>query len=75
MGSGARAAPGGDQVYSTWRDFDGSDQDPALVCSQDSGTNWTAKINAGTGTKPRIGVGQDGFVYVTAIERRTSTTY
>ena len=60
----SNAAPGGDQVYSTWRDFDGSDQDPALVCSQDSGTNWTAKINAGTGTKPRIGVGQDGFVYV-----------
>ena len=55
---------GGDQVYSTWRNFDATDQDPALVCSQDSGTNWTAPITVGAGFVPRINVGQDGFVYV-----------
>jgi hypothetical protein len=55
---------GGDQVYSTWRDFDGTDQDPALVCSNDGGTNWTARIIVGAGRVPRIGVGQDGMVYV-----------
>ena len=58
------AAVGGDQVYSTWRNFDDTDQDPALVCSQNSATNWTAPINVGTGVKPRLTVGQDGFVYV-----------
>jgi hypothetical protein len=55
---------GGDQVYSTWRNFDGMDQDPGLVCSQDSGFNWTAPLDVGPGARPRIGVGQDGFVYV-----------
>ncbi len=58
------AGGGGDQVYSTWRNFDATDQDPALVCSQDSGTNWTAPITVGPGFVPRINVGQDGFVYV-----------
>ena len=28
---------GGDQIYSTWRNFDVTDQDPAIVCSQDNG--------------------------------------
>lgn len=58
------AAPGGDQVYSTWRNFDATDQDPGLVCSQNSGQTWTAPFNVGAGAFPRIGVGQDGFVYV-----------
>ena len=59
------AAPGGgDQVYSTWRNFDATDQDPALVCSQDSGATWTAPLDVDSGFIPRIGVGQDGFVYV-----------
>jgi hypothetical protein len=58
------AGSGGDQVYSTWRNFDTSDQDPALVCSQDSGANWTAPVNVGSGFIPRIAIGGDGFVYV-----------
>jgi uncharacterized repeat protein (TIGR01451 family) len=59
------AAPGGgDQVYSTWRNFDATDQDPAIVCSQDSGATWTAPVDVDSGFIPRIGVGQDGFVYV-----------
>ena len=55
---------GGDQIYSTWRNFDATDQDPALVCSQDSGANWSAVVNVGSGFVPRIGIGGDGFVYV-----------
>lgn len=62
------AGTGGDQVYVTWRNFDATDQDPALVCSQDSGANWTAPINVGTDSFPRINVGQDGFVYVVYID-------
>jgi hypothetical protein len=59
------AAPGGDQVYSTWRNFDATDQDAAIVCSQDSGATWTAPVDVALGTAfPRIGIGQDGFVYV-----------
>ena len=55
---------GGDQVYSTWRNFDATDQDPALVCTSDSAMTWSGVTNVGSGIKPRIGVGQDGFVYV-----------
>ena len=55
---------GGDQVYSTWRNFDATDQDPALVCSQDSGATWSAPVNVGSGFIPRISIGGDGFVYV-----------
>src|SRR5262245_24637512 len=55
---------GGDQVYSTWRNFDGADSDPALVCSSNSGQTWTAPIDVAAGAFPRVGVGQDGFVYV-----------
>jgi HYDIN/CFA65/VesB family protein len=57
---------GGDQVYVVWRNFDSTDQDPAIVCSQDSGATWTAvPINVESpGLVPRIAVGQDGFVYV-----------
>lgn len=58
------AGSGGDQVYNTWRNFDNTDQDPGLVCSQDSGANWTAPVDVDSGVIPRIGVGQDGFVYV-----------
>ena len=59
------AAPGGgDQVYSVWRNFDATDQDPAIVCSQDNGVNWTAPVDVDSGFIPRVGVGQDGFVYV-----------
>jgi hypothetical protein len=57
-------AGGGDQVYSTWRNFDTTDQDPALVCSQDGGQNWSAPVNVGSGFVPRIAIGGDGFVYV-----------
>ncbi len=59
---------GGDQVYVTWRNFDATDQDPALVCTQDSGANWTAPITVGTDSFPRIGVGQDGFVYAVYLD-------
>ncbi len=72
-GSGGGA---NDQVYSTWRNFTGNpglgSEQAGLVCSQDSGVNWTAPITFGTngtGSRfPRIAVGQDGFVYVTAYD-------
>lgn len=71
------AAPGGDQVYSVWRDFTPAGAPancasigsgfptPSLVCSQDGGVNWTAKIAVDAGDFPRVTVGGDGFVYVT----------
>lgn len=71
------AAAGGDQVYSVWRDFAPSGAPPncgalgsgfptpSIVCSEDDGANWTAKIAVDTGDFPRVGVGGDGFVYVT----------
>src|SRR3990172_3671083 len=60
-------APGGDQVYSTWRNFDAADQDAGLVCSQDNGATWTAPFDLmGNSFFPRITVGQNGFVYVAA---------
>lgn len=56
-----------DQIYSTWRNFNAANQDAGLVCSQDSGVNWTAPITLGGNSFfPRITVGQDGFVYVAA---------
>jgi hypothetical protein len=58
------AAPGGDQVYSVWRNFNSTGQDPNIICSQDSGANWTAPLDIENGAfVPRVGVGQDGFVY------------
>ena len=58
---------GGDQVYSTWRNFNSANQDAGLVCTQDSGVNWTLPITLGANSFfPRITVGQDGFVYVAA---------
>src|SRR5262249_8828282 len=58
------APGGGDQVYSVWRNFAMVGQDPALVCSTDSGATWTAPKHVGSGFVPRINVGQDGSVYV-----------
>jgi hypothetical protein len=61
------AGSGGDQVYSTWRNFDNTDQDAGLVCTQDSGQNWTAPFDLGGNSFfPRIATGSDGFVYVAA---------
>ncbi len=69
------AAPGGDQVYSVWRDFSPAGGTPncnqigsgfvtpSIVCSQDGGANWTARAAIGTGDFPRVSVGQDGSVY------------
>ena len=70
------AAPGGDQVYSVWRNFTPAGAPPAncggigggfvqvrMTCSADSGQNWTV-INAGNGDFPRVTAGRDGFVYV-----------
>jgi uncharacterized repeat protein (TIGR01451 family) len=57
---------GADQIYVVWRNFNNTGQDPALVCSQDGGMNWTnppIDVEVG-GFVPRITVGQDGFVYV-----------
>lgn len=57
-----------DQVYSTWRDFDPTDQDAAIVCSSDSGVTWTAPLTTQPGDVfPRLTVGSDGFVYVATI--------
>ena len=59
------AAPaGGDQVYSVWRNFNSTGQNPAIICSQDSGANWTAPVVVENASfVPRVGIGQDGFVY------------
>jgi hypothetical protein len=58
------AGTGGDQVYAVWRNFNGPVA--SIVCSQNSGANWTAPVavDAGGGDFPRVTVGQDGFVYV-----------
>jgi hypothetical protein len=66
------AAPGGDQVYSVWRDFGGGCANPAgstpsIICSQNGGQTWTLPaviLGAAGGDFPRVTVGQDGFVYV-----------
>ena len=61
-------AGGGDQVYSVWRNFDElGGQDPGIVCSQDSGQNWSAPAvvdTPGGSSFPRVAVGSDGSVYV-----------
>ncbi|QQR72233.1 MAG: DUF11 domain-containing protein [Holophagales bacterium] len=58
------AAPGGDQVYSVWRNFT-SGELPTIVCSQDGGLNWTAPATVDAAGKwARVAVGGDGFVYV-----------
>lgn len=59
------AAAGNDQVYSVWRNFT-SGELPTIVCSQDSGANWTAPVTVdAAGAWARVSVGSDGFVYVT----------
>jgi hypothetical protein len=58
------AAGGRDQVYTVWRNFNSTGQDPTIICSQDSGATWTAPLDIENGAfVPRVGVGQDGFVY------------
>jgi hypothetical protein len=52
---------GGDQVYSTWRHLDGN---AGIVCSVDSGATWSPNGFFFPGDLPKIGIGQDGFVYV-----------
>ena len=72
------SAPGGDQVYSVWRNFLPSGVPPAtcngitsgvptaaIVCSANNGTTWTAPtLMPGGSDFPRISTGSDGFVYV-----------
>lgn len=71
------AAPGSnDQVYSVWRNFlpsanvsscgsiGSGSVTSSIVCSVDSGQNWTAATAIGPGDFPRVTVGRDGFVYV-----------
>lgn len=55
------AAPGGDQLYSAWRQLNGN---VGIVCSADGGANWTATPDQQPGDLPRVGVGQDGTVYM-----------
>ncbi len=69
------AAPGGDQIYSVWRNFTPTGSvsscsfgsgyvTPSIVCSANGGTTWTTPTAIGAGDFPRITVGSDGFVYV-----------
>ena len=55
------AAPGGDQLYSAWRQLNGS---VGIVCSADGGANWTATADFQNGDLPRVGINQDGTVYM-----------
>ncbi|HZE88531.1 MAG TPA: choice-of-anchor D domain-containing protein [Verrucomicrobiae bacterium] len=57
------SAPGGDQVYSAWRNFPGPTQ--MITCSADGGTTWPTTRTIGGGDFGRVTVGQDGFVYLT----------
>jgi hypothetical protein len=73
---GDRFTAGADQLYVVWRQFSpaGSPPDcssissgfvtPSIVCSSNGGTAWTAPLAIGTGDRPRVAVGRDGFVYV-----------
>ena len=54
-------AVGGDQIYDVWRHLDGN---WGIVCSADSGANWSANGQFFAGDLPKVSVGQDGFVYV-----------
>ncbi len=74
------AAPGGDQVYSTWRNFVpiggtwpacnqpcvgvSCTASSQVVCSADGGATWPTQRAVGAGDFPHITVGTDGFVYV-----------
>jgi uncharacterized repeat protein (TIGR01451 family) len=53
-----------DQVYVVWRNFT-SGPTPAIVCSSDGGTTWSAPVAVDTtGDWARVTVGGDGSVYV-----------
>ncbi|MGH9745627.1 MAG: hypothetical protein ACRD59_05890 [Candidatus Acidiferrales bacterium] len=67
----------GDQLYAVWRNFSPTNPSstamcskidgfasPSIVCSTNSGTNWTQPRSLGSGDFPRVAVGSDGFVYV-----------
>jgi Ricin-type beta-trefoil lectin domain len=65
-------ANGKDQIYAVWRKmtaitagFPDAVEQPRLVCSSDGGATFGAKVSVGTGLRPRVVVGGDGFVYVT----------
>ena len=69
-------ANGQDQIYAVWRNktamspetpcgsIAGVEQ-PRIVCSSNGGTSFIAPVSVGTGQRPRVVVGGDGFVYVT----------
>lgn len=69
----------GDQLYMVWRNFPASagaaqcnnigpgPVTPTIACSVDGGQNWINQSVIGTGDRPRITVGSDGFVYVTYV--------
>jgi len=69
-------ANGKDQIYAVWRnktamhpetlckDITGVEA-PRIVCSSNGGTSFTTPVSVGTGQRPRVVVGGDGFVYVT----------
>lgn len=69
-------ANGQDQIYAVWRNktamspetpcgsIAGVEQ-PRIVCSSSGGTSFIAPVSVGTGQRPRVVVGGDGFVYVT----------
>jgi hypothetical protein len=71
-----RLSAGTDQLYVVWRQFTPSGSPPncrsittgfvtpSIVCSANGGTVWTPPLAIGTGDRPRVGVGRDGFVYV-----------
>ncbi|HEY2738080.1 MAG TPA: hypothetical protein VGK45_06710, partial [Thermoanaerobaculia bacterium] len=73
---GDRFSAGTDQLYVVWRQFSPSGSPPncqsigsgfatpSIVCSSNGGTTWTPPLAIGTGDRPRVAVGRDGFVYV-----------
>lgn len=52
---------GGDQIYDVWRHLDGT---WGIVCSQDSGANWSANGQFFNGDLPKVSVSPIGLVYV-----------
>ena len=68
-------ANGEDQIYAVWRNITAMSSEtpcgsiagveqPRIVCSSNGGTSFTTPVNVGTGQRPRVVVGGDGFVYV-----------
>jgi hypothetical protein len=69
-------ANGKDQIYAVWRNKTAMSPEtpcasitgveaPRIVCSSNGGTSFTTPVSVGTGQRPRVVVGGDGFVYVT----------